>query len=163
MQDHYAPETHVMDAGAQVIIHPQLVDWLRRATYAEIGTAAEALDTAAFAQDREGHPERFRASAQSLRESYALLDKIGWAKTVPPVAVPIDLDGDCWALMRALDGALEFADEEIYEISRDTDGQSLTCERERIGELYDFTDDARGRIDILAVQQGTQAIPDLVA
>lgn len=57
---------------------------MRRATYAEIGTAAEALDTAAFAQDREGHPERFRTSAQSLRESYALLDKVGWAKTVPP-------------------------------------------------------------------------------
>lgn len=91
------------------------------------------------------------------------IDKIGWAKTVPPVAVPIHLDGDCWALMRALDGAQEFADEEIYEVSRDTDGQSLACERERIRELYDFTDDVRGRIDIFAVQEGAHAIPDLVA
>ena len=82
---------------------------------------------------------------------------------MPPVAVPIDLDGDCWALMPALDGAQEFADEETYEVSRDADGQLPACERERVCELYDFTDDVRGRIDMLAVQEGAQAIPELVA
>jgi len=163
MQDNYAPETSLVDSWAQVIVHPRLVDWLRRATYAEIGTTAEALDTAAFADDREEHPERFRAPAQSLRESYALLDRIGWAKTVPPVAVPIELDGDCWALVRALNGAIEFADDEVYEVSRDTDVQLLACEHERVRELYDFMDDVRGRIDMLAVQEGALAIPDLVA
>ena len=61
--------------------------------------------------------------------------------------------------MRALNSAFEFADEEIYEVSRDTDGQILTCER----ELYDFMDDVRGRIDMLAVQEGALVIPDLVA
>lgn len=146
-----------------MIVHPQLVDWLRRAIYAEIGSAGEALDTAAFADDREAHPERFRGPAQSLRESYALLDRIGWAKTVPPVAVPIDLGENSWGLMRALDSAQEFAGEEVYEVSRDTDGQLLGCDRERVRELYDFMEDVRGRIDMLAVQESAQAIPELVA
>lgn len=56
---------------------------------------------------------------QSLRESYALLDAVGWSKTDPPVAVPLDLGENDWALMRALDSAQELAGEEVYEVSRD--------------------------------------------
>jgi len=151
------------DRGAQVIVHPRLVDWLRRATYAEIGTAAESLDAAVTAGDREAHPERFRAPMQSLRESYALLETIGWAKTDPPVAVPIDLGENGWGLMRALDSAQEFAGEEIYEVSRDTDGQALACEHKRLRELYDFTDEVQGCIDMLAVQEAAEFIPGLAA
>jgi hypothetical protein len=163
MQDHYAPAACTLDAGAQVIVHPRLIDWLRRATYAEIGSAAEALDEAAFANDREAHPERFRATAQSLRESYALLDTIGWAQTDPPTAVPLDLDKDSWTLIRALDGAQEFADEETYEISRDTDGQALTDEHNRAGKLHNLIDEVRQRVDMLAVQETAQTIPDIAA
>jgi len=163
MQDHSITVEGTTSDGAQVIVHPQIVDWLRRALYAEIGSAAETLDTAAFAGDREDHPERFRGPAEALRESYALLDAIGWAKTDPPTTAPIDLNEDCWTLMRALDGALEFADEEVYEVSRDTDGQLLACEQERVRELYDFMDDLRGRIDMLAVTEDDAALLDVAA
>jgi hypothetical protein len=163
MQDHSITVEGTTSDGAQVIVHPQIVDWLRRALYAEIGSAAESLDTATCAHDREDHPERFRGPAQTLRESCALLDAIGWAKTDPPVTVPSDLNQDCWTLMRALDGALEFADEEVYEVSRDTDGQLLACERERVRELYDFMDDMRGHIDMLAVTQEDEALLDIAA
>jgi len=163
MRHHYAHNEHETEQWTQVIVHPHLVDWLRRATYAEIGSAAEALDTAAFAQDREDHPERFRAAAQSLRESYALLDALGWAKITPPAPVPIDLNGQGWALMRVLNSAAEFADEETYEVSRDTDGQVMAGDNARVCELYDFTDDVRGRIDVLAVNDGAPAIPELAA
>jgi hypothetical protein len=91
--------------GTQVTIPARVVDWLRRAAYAEIGSAAQAIDTAAFAKDREAHPEWFRGPAESLRETYALLDAIGWSGTVPPAAVQVDLGEDCWALMRALEAA----------------------------------------------------------
>lgn len=163
MQDHYAPDRHASDTGAQVIVHPRLVDWLRRATYAEIGVAAEALDAVVTAGDREAHRDRFRAPMQSLRESFALLDTIGWAKTDPPVAVPIDLGENSWGLVRALDSAQELAGEEVYEVSRDIDGQALAGDAERLCQLYSFTDEVQGRIDMLAVQEATQFIPDLAA
>jgi hypothetical protein len=48
-----------------------------------------------------------------------LLDAIGWSGAVPPSAVQIDLREDyCWALMRALTEALEFADEDVWELTR---------------------------------------------
>ena len=78
-----------------------VVDWLRRAAYAEIGSAAEALNEAAFASDREAHPEWFGTPAENLKEIYALLDTIGWSKTTPPTEAQIDLREDCWAFMRA--------------------------------------------------------------
>ena len=78
----------------QVTVPAVIMDWLRNAAYAEIGLAAEALDTVAFAVDREGHPEWFRGPAENLREIYALLDAIGWSKTVPPVAVQLDPVGE---------------------------------------------------------------------
>jgi hypothetical protein len=163
MQDDYPTEGQVLDLQAQVTVPAGLVGWLRRATYAEIGSAAEALDTVAFASDREAHPERFWGPAQSLRESFTLLDAIGWAKTAPPVPVPIDLSEDCWALIRALEGAVEFAEEDVHETSRDGNGRVLACECKRLGELYDLTAIAEARIDMLAVQEGAETIPDLVA
>ena len=104
-----------VSGGTLVTVPASLVDWLRRAAYAEIGSAAEELDTAAFSTDREAHPEWFPGPMQSLREVYALLEAIGWAKTDPPLGVQIDLSQDGWALMRVLASALEFADEDISE------------------------------------------------
>jgi hypothetical protein len=93
MQDEMIGQGQVQGA-AQVTIPAGIVDWLRRAAYAEIGAAAEAIDRAAFAIDREAHPEWFRGPAQSLRETYALLDAIGWSGTVPPAAVHVALGED---------------------------------------------------------------------
>lgn len=100
---------------------------------------------------------------QSLRESYALLDAIGWAKTDPPVAVPLDLGENSWALVRALDSAQELAGEEVYEVSRDTDGGVLAGEHARLCELYDFTERVQGCVDMLAVQEAAVSFPDLAA
>lgn len=158
MQDERSGQVLVL-GGAQVTVPARVVDWLRRAAYAEIGSAAEAIDIAAFATDREAHPEWFRAPAQSLRETYALLDAIGWSGTVPPIAVRIDLREDCWALMRALTAALEFADEDVE--------RGLASERdaevERVGVLCDFMAAAEARIDALAVQEGAVAVLDIAA
>jgi hypothetical protein len=148
--------------GTRVTVPAMIVDWLRRAAYAEIGSAAEALDTVAFAADREVHPEWFRGPAENLREIYGLLDAIGWAKSVPPVAVRLDLRKDyCWALMRALQGAAEFADEDSSEAVRGEvehaeRGLALVhnVEAERVEVLWDFIADAQARIDELAVQEG---------
>lgn len=95
MQDEMIGQGQVLD-GAQVTVPAGIVDQLRRAAYAEIGSAAEALDMVAFSIDREAHPEWFCAPTERLRESYALLDAIGWLRTVPPVDVRIDLHEDCW-------------------------------------------------------------------
>jgi hypothetical protein len=145
----------------QVTVPAVIVDWLRRAAYAEIGSAAEALDTVAFASDREAHPEWFRGPAENLREIYALLDAIGWSRTVPPVAVQLDLSRDCWALMRALQGAAEFAEEDSSEVvcsDVEQTERGLTVaqdlEAERVGVLWDFIADARACIDELAVEKG---------
>lgn len=125
--------------------------------------AAEALDTVAFAKDREAHPEWFRGPAENLREIYALLDAIGWSRTVPPTDAQIDLrEGYCWALMRALQGAAEFADDkDSSEAARgdvEQTEQDLTLaqdpEDERVGALWDFIADARAGIDDLAVEEG---------
>ena len=148
--------------GEQVTVPAVIVDWLRRAAYAEIGLAAEALDSVAFAVDREAHPEWFRGPAENLREIYALLDAIGWSGTVPPVAVQIDLREDyCWALMRALQGAAEFADEDSSEaVCGDVEQAERgvvpvgDVEAERVEALWDFIADARACIDELAVEKG---------
>jgi len=42
-----------VSGGALVTVPASVVDWVRRAAYAEIGSAAERLDTAAFSTDRE--------------------------------------------------------------------------------------------------------------
>ena len=164
MQDHRNDET-------QMTIPAKAVDWLRRAAYAEIGSAAQALDAAAFTTDREAHPEWFRAPAQSLRETYALLDAIGWSGTLPPKDVQIDLGEDGWALMRALTAALEFADEDASEQARgdaeytkqDSAAPMRDAEVERVGVLCDFMAATQARIDALAVEESAEAVLDIAA
>jgi hypothetical protein len=139
------------------------VDWLRRSTYAEIGSSAETLDTLAFANHRETHPERFRAPPQDLHESYALLDTIGRAKTTPPLPIQIAIHENSWALIRALNGALEFADEDLHEMARHTGEPVMACECERVCELHDCIAYTQARIDMLAVKEGIEPDPALVS
>lgn len=124
-----------------------------------------------FASDREAHPEWFGPPAENLKEIYALLDTIGWSKTIPPIAVQIDLREDCWAFMRALTGALEFADEAA---SQETTGEVEHTARhltlvhggeaeQRAGELWDCIAEAGARIDELAVEQDTGFVLDTAA
>jgi hypothetical protein len=165
MQDHVITPHARLSSGTRLTIPAVIVDWVRRATYAEIGQAAERLDTAAFACDREAHPEWFLAPMANLRESYALLDRIGWAKTDPPLAVQIELRDYSWALLRALEGALEFADEEVGDhLGENAEHAAQNLDRvpnavvERVGTLWHFTAEAQARIDALAVQEGS-ALP----
>ena len=142
MQDYFITDHGQVSGGAMVTVPASIVDWVRRAAYAEIGSAAEALDTAAFSTDREAHPEWFCGPVESLREVYALLEAIGWAKTDPPLGVQIDLSPDGWALMRVLSSALEFADEDIsqtacsivehaqpQDLAPERDAESRACRR----------------------------------
>ena len=164
MQDHHTPisEGITLDRGAHVTVPAIIVDRLRSAAYAEIGAVAEALDTVAFASDRELHPQWFRAPAENLRQIFALLDAIGWAKAVPPIPLGIDVRRDyCWALMRALHGAAEFADDDLTEtMSGDVEQaeEDLTVaerlETERVGALWGLIADARAAIDEWAVEDG---------
>jgi hypothetical protein len=170
MQDDIIPGEAGMQGGAEVTIPAKVVDWLRRAAYAEIGAAAQAIDGVAFAIDREAHPEWFRGPAESLRETYALLDAIGWSGTVPPAAVQIDLGRDCWALMRALEAALEFADEDAsepphngVEHTEQRQARQRDAHVERVGALSDFTAATQARIDALAVQEAAAAVLGIAA
>jgi hypothetical protein len=157
--------------GALVTVPASIVDWVRRAAYAEIGSAAEALDTATFSSDREEHPEWFRGPTENLREIYALLDAIGWGKTLPPQGTQLDLTQDSWALMRVLASALEFADEHTSETAcsmvEHTEPQDLTPEHDKDAEptavLYDFMAAAQARIDALAVREEEGTVLDLAA
>ena len=164
MQDHVITPHARSSSGTRLTIPAVIVDWVRRATYAEIGQAAERLDTVAFACDREAHPKWFLAPMANLRESYALLDQVGWAKTVPPLAVQIELQDYSWALLRALEGALEFADEEVGDhLGENIEDVAQNLDRvpdavvERVGTLWHFAADAQARIDALAVQEGIAA------
>ena len=172
MQDHFIPCCGQVSSATHVTIPASVVDWLRRAAYAEIGSAAEALNEAAFASDREAHPEWFGPPAENLKEIYALLDTIGWSKTIPPVAVQIDLREDCWAFMRALTGALEFADEDASEETAPDEVEHTTRHltlirggdaEQRAGELWDCIAEAGARIDDLAVEQDTGFVLDIAA
>jgi hypothetical protein len=44
----------------RVTLAADLVDWVRRASYIEIGVVAEELDEAVSARGREGRPDRFQ-------------------------------------------------------------------------------------------------------
>ena len=144
--------------GAQVTVPAMVVDSLRDAAYAEVGSAAEALDTVAFANDREAHSEWFRGPAESLKEIFALLDAVGWAKSAPPVAVQIDLrESYCWALMRTLHAVAEFADDDASEVVSGDVGQrrlTLVGDAEADGALWGLIADTRAGVDELAVQEG---------
>ena len=172
MQDHFIPCCEQASSATHVTVPASVMDWLRRAAYAEIGSAAEALNEAAFASDREAHPEWFGPPAENLKEIYALLDTIGWSKTIPPIAVQIDLREDCWAFMRALTGALEFADEDASEETTRDEAEHnvghLTLVRDgdierRVGDLWDCIAEAGARIDDLAVQEGEGFVLDIAA
>jgi hypothetical protein len=170
MQDHHTAGDGQVSDGTLATVPASVVDCLRRAAYAELGLAAEALDAAAFSTDREAHPERFRGLAENLREIYGLLDAIGWAKTDPPPGGQIDLGADGWALVRVLTSALEFAEENANGPAHgdaERDGQDSAPNRdadpEQVGVLCDFIDAAQARIDALAVQEGADPALDLAA
>ena len=162
-----------MDRVAQVTVPAIIVDRLRSAAYAEIGAVAEALDTVAFANDRELNPQWFRGPAETLRQIYALLGAIGWAKSVPPVAVRLDVREDyCWALMRALHGAVEFADDDVAEtICGDIEQteqdlmHAQDLEAKRVCALWDFIASARASIDEWVVEEknGEGLVLDIAA
>ncbi len=163
MQDQGIPagEGFVLECGAQVIVPARIVDWLRDAAYAEIGSAVQALDAVAFDRDREAHQEWFRVPAESLKQTYSLLDTIGWARSVSPVAVQIDLREDyCWALMRTLHAAAELAADDgagkavCGEVKQRGLASVYDVEDERVGVLWDFIADTQARIDELAVEEG---------
>ena len=170
MQNEMIRQRLVLD-GALVTVPASVVDWVRRAAYAEIGSAAERLDTAAFSTGREAHPEWFCGPVENLREVYALLEAIGWAKTDPPLGVQIDLSEDGWALMRVLSSALEFADEDISQTACSMVEHAAQhgpvdepdTEVERVGALWDFKASAQARIDALAVREEEGTVLDLAA
>jgi hypothetical protein len=93
---------------------------------------------------------------------YALLDTIGWSQTTPPVAVPIALHENSWALMRALNGAMELADEDVHELARNAGKQVMACASERVGEPYELIADTQARIDTLAVNEGLEPALEIV-
>jgi hypothetical protein len=77
--------------------------------------------------------------------------------------VQIPLHENSWALIRALNGALEFADEDLHEMARQTGEPVTACEYERVWELHDFIADIQARIDMLAVKEGIEPDPALVS
>lgn len=134
-----------------------VVDGLREGLFAEIGCAGEAVNEWAFADGRETHPEWFRGPTEDLLECYALLDAIGWEGADPPVDVRLDLREGRRVLLKALEAALGFAEEDASEaVRRDAEHteQGLPAERdveiERVGVLRDFIAVARAHIDALA-------------
>lgn len=171
MQDHSITDPGQVSGEMLVTVPASLVDWLRRAAYVEIGSAAEELDTAVTSIGREAHPDWFPGPMQSLRETYALLGAIGWAKTDPPLGVQIDLSEDGWALMRVLASALEFADEDISEmassIAEHPEQHDLPSESdtgvERLATLWSFTATTQARIDALAVREVERGVLHLTA
>ena len=127
-----------------------VVVWLRRGAYAEIGSAAEAINESAFRDGRGGHQEWFRGPARDLCGVFVLLDAIGWSRTDPPVDAQVDLRNDRRVLMKALEGALGFAEEDIEEGLLRERG----AEVERVGVLRDVIAVVQGHIDALAVEEG---------
>jgi hypothetical protein len=152
MQGMIITDRELVGCAAQVAVPAKVVDALRRAVYAEIGWAAQALDLAILARDREAHLERFRAPAQGLRESYALTNMLGWSRSEPSAVVHVELNSCGWTLMRALATALEFAEEDVDEQTRqDVEQRALAAQRECVGLLSDFIGLVQSRIDALAV------------
>jgi hypothetical protein len=132
------------------------VDGLRQAVFAKIGEAGEAINESAFAKDRAGHPEWFTVPTNDLVEMYELLEVIGWAVLVPPIDVQVDLWVHGRALLRALQGALEFAEADVSETARrdaEQSGTACSAERDaeidRAGVLRDFIAKAQARFDAL--------------
>jgi hypothetical protein len=104
--------------GRSLVVPAGIVDGLRRAVFAPIGGAAEAINESAFAKDRAEHPEWFTGPTNDLVEMYELLEAIGWAAIVPPVGVRVDLWVHGRVLVRMLRGALDFAEADAEEAVR---------------------------------------------
>lgn len=153
------------EGRASLTVPARAVDWLRRGAFAQVGSAAEAIDEVAFADGRETHPEWFRAPMENLLEIYALLDAIGWSRMVPSVDVRVDLRRDGWALMRVLHETLEFADADADESTcgdvdrSERNGQSLLDQPDKAAEcaglLCELIAVATAHIDALAVEEGS--------
>lgn len=153
MQDRIMAGCGSVFSGMSVTVPAEVVDVLRRAVFAEIGGAAEAIDAVVVADDREARPASFRAAAERLWECYELLDELGWAMIVPAVAVRVDLARG-WALQRALTAALEFADEDMEAgaiVRRD-------AEVEWMGALWNLSEVVQARVDALAVQEAEEPL-----
>ncbi len=136
-----------------------IVDGLRRAVFAAIGEAAEAINESAFAKDRAEHPEWFTAPTNDLVEMYELLEVTGWKATVPSVGVHVDLWAHGRVLVRTLRGALDFAEADAEEVARapaEQPGTARSVEHgaaiEHVEALRGFIVVARARLD--AVERG---------
>jgi hypothetical protein len=137
-----------------------IVDELRQAVFAKIGEAGEAINESAFAKDRMEHPEWFVVPTNDLVEMYELMEVIGWAATVPPVGVHVDLRAHGRALMRTLRGALDFAEADAEEAARvpaEPSGRARSVERDveaqQVEVLRGFIVAARARLD--AIERGS--------
>jgi hypothetical protein len=133
MQEDYGKEGRVVvDGQGRVVVARELVEWIRRAGYVEIGTVAEDLDVAVSRKGREGHPEWFRGAGERLQELCGLLERLGWAQAACPDAVAIDLS-ECGGMLVAVCGeAVELAEVE----------QAL----ERVGQLRELRRTVRGGV-----------------
>jgi hypothetical protein len=136
------------------------VDGLRRAVFAAIGEAAEAINESAFAKDRAEHSEWFTVPTNDLVEMYELLEAIGWAATVPPVRVHVDLWAHGRALMKTLRGALDFAEadaEETVRVPAEQPGTARPVQRDveaqQVEVLRGFIVVARARF--AAIERGS--------
>jgi hypothetical protein len=147
-------------AGQRSLVVPAgIVDGLRQAVFAKIGGAGEAINESAFAKDRMEHPEWFVVPTNDLVEMYELMEVIGWAATVHPVGVQVDLWSHGRALMRTLRGALDFAEADAGEAVRaaaQPSGMARSADRaaeiERVGVLRDLIAKAQARLD--AIERG---------
>jgi hypothetical protein len=158
-QAEWAGESSGSAGGRSLTVPAGIVDGLRRAVFAAIGEVAEAINESAFAKDRAGHPEWFTVPTNDLVEMYELLEVIGWAATVPPVSVHVDLWVHGRALMRTLRGALDFAEADVKEAARTPAEQSGTARSaehgaaiEHVEALRDFIAVAQARLD--AIERG---------
>jgi hypothetical protein len=136
-----------------------IVDGLRRAVFAAIGEAAEAINESAFAKDRAVHPEWFTGPTNDLVAMYELLEVIGWAAMGPPVDVRVDLWAHGQVLARTLGGALDFAEadaEEAASVPAEQSGRARSTEHsaaiEHVEALRDFIAVAQARLD--AIKRG---------
>jgi hypothetical protein len=114
--------TEAVDGRSRITLAADLVDWVRRASYVEIGAVAEDLDEMVSTRRRTGQAERFQVAARRLGELCGLLERVGWTKATPAVAVTLDRGEDDSVFARVLEGALELAqvealvDEQVREL-----------------------------------------------
>lgn len=140
-----------------MVVPAGIVDGLRQAVFAKIGEAGEAINESAFAKGRAEHPEWFTVPTNDLIEMYELLEAIGWAATVPPVSVRVDLWAHGRALMRTLKGALDFAEADADETvcaeqSETARAVERNAEAQQVEVLRDFIVVAQARLD--AIERG---------